>query len=300
MLFVNDPEAFYGSIRKGRYLVYSEPSDDAVAAPARPVDIDSGTPCLPQHRCLPTLTDQAARRRFAARSARAALFPPAVAWRPAAGWAGAAVGVLGVLACTAVAIYMRVAYPETADAVHAYFTVVLVAVLAACLALPLVAPQALTSSALARRAGLWLGLAGGAGLLFFSRTGGLEGGAMTFTLPVQLVTFVIGPVVVAAVARSLAAALQWILWGFVFSSVTMFPIYIVESIRRYHAGGGLYLDGDAPIGSTIGTNLADAVSWLLVVVPSLLVPIGILSAALVSAIVHAIKQARSRPRVASS
>jgi hypothetical protein len=80
----------------------------------------------------------------------------------------------------------------------------------------------------------------------------------------------------------------------------MFPIYIVESIRRYHAGGGLYLDGDAPIGSTIGTNLADAVSWLLVVVPSLLVPIGILSAALVSAIVHAIKQARSRPRVASS
>jgi hypothetical protein len=52
MLFVNDPETCYGTVRRGRYLIYSETSGDAVTAPARPIDIDSGTACLRKDRCL--------------------------------------------------------------------------------------------------------------------------------------------------------------------------------------------------------------------------------------------------------
>jgi hypothetical protein len=181
-----------------------------------------------------------------------------------------------------------------------FFGVVLIVVFAACLALTLAAPQALSSSALARRAGLWLGAVAGVGLLLFSRTGVLEAGVMTFILPVEFLTFLVVPAVVATVSRSLGAAVQAILWGFVFSTVAMFPVCIVESVRRYQADGGLYLDGDAAPWTTIGTNLADAVGWLLLLVPSLLVPLGILAAALVTALVRAIDRGRNRPTVASA
>jgi hypothetical protein len=53
--------------------------------------------------------------------------------------------------------------------------------------------------------------------------------------------------------------------------VTMLPVHLVESIRRYRTGGGLYLDGDAPAGSSVGSNLTDAVAWLLLVGPRVLV-----------------------------
>jgi hypothetical protein len=81
------------------------------------------------------------------------------------------------------------------------------------------------------------------------------------------------------------------LWGFVFGTLTLFPVYVVESVRRYHAGGGLYLDGDAPLGSTVATNLGDAVVWLLLVVPGLLIPAGILGTALVAALANAVHRA---------
>jgi hypothetical protein len=250
---------------------------------------------------LSSVADRASRRRFAAGGARAALFPPAAARRPATGWAGAAVGVLGVLACSAAAVYMLLVYPkETVDATPPFYGVVLVVALAACLALTLVAPQALASSALARRVGLWLGVAAGVGLLLSSRTGVLEAGAMTFVVPAQFLTLVVVPAVVAAVARSLGAAVQSILWGFVFSTVAMFPVYIAESVRRYHADEGLYLDGDADLWTTVGTNLADAVGWLFLLAPSLLVPLGILGAALVTAVMRAIERAGNRPTVASA
>jgi hypothetical protein len=249
---------------------------------------------------LSGIAGRAARRRFAAGSARAALFPPAGARRPATGWAGATLAVLGVSAFTAAVVYLLVVHPrETVDATPPFLGVFLVAVLAACLGLTLVAPQALTSSALARRVGQWLGVAAGVGLLISSRTGVLEAGAMTFIVPVQLLILVIVPAVVAAVTRSLCAAVQSILWGFVFSSVAMLPVYIVEAVRRYDAGGGLYLDGEGGPWTTIGTNLADAVGWLLLFVPGLLVPLGILGAALVTAAASSSERAGNRPTVAS-
>jgi hypothetical protein len=158
---------------------------------------------------------------------------------------------------------------------------------ATCLSFTLVAPPALTSNALARRTGLFLGIGSGLGLLLLSRSNTLETGAMTFIVPAQFVIFVIAPVIVAAL-RSLGAAVQAIVAGFIFGGVTMFPVYILESIRRYKADGGLYLDGDAPMGTTIGTNLGDAISWLLLVVPGLMIPLGILAAALATVVVRAI------------
>ena len=250
---------------------------------------------------LSSISAHAARWRFAAGGARAALLLPDGDRRPATGWVGATVGVIGVLACTAAVAHMLVVYPkETVDAMPPFFGVVLVVVLGACLALALAAPQGLTSSALARRVGLWLGIAGGVGLLLVSRTGGLEVGAMAFIGPVQFLILVVVPAAVAAVARSLGAAVQSILWGFVFSIVTMLPVYIVESVRRYQADGGLYLDGDADRWTTIGTNLQDAVGWLLLLVPIVLVPLGVLCAALVTAVARAPERTENRPTPASA
>jgi hypothetical protein len=122
--------------------------------------------------------------------------------------------------------------------------------------LALFAPPTLTSNAVARRTDPFLGIGSGLGLLVLSRSNTLEAGARTFIVPAQVVIFVIAPVIVAGIARSLRAAVQVIVAGFVFGGVMMFPVYILESIRRYRADGGLYLDGDAPIGTTIGTTWA--------------------------------------------
>ena len=51
---------------------------------------------------------------------------------------------------------------------------------------------------------------------------------------------------------------------------------------------------DAPIGTTIGTNLGDAITWLLLVVPSLMIPRGIIGAALATVVVRAIGRAVRR------
>jgi hypothetical protein len=264
----------------------------AVAAATLPeVRRDWGAAMLAE---LSSVSGSAARWRFAASSARAALLPPAGGRRPATGYLGAAVAVLGVIACVVAAAYLSLAYPGTVEVASALFIAVLVGFLAACVSFALFAPPALTSSALANRTGLCLGLGGGFGLLLLSRSNVLEAGAMAFIVPVQFLTFVIAPVLVACIARSLRAAVQTIVAGLFFGGVMMFPVYILESIRRYHAGGGLYLDGDAPTGTTIGTNLGDAISWLLLVVPSLMIPLGIIGAALATVVARAIGRAVRR------
>ena len=240
---------------------------------------------------LSSLTDSTARWRFAVSSARAALFPPIDVRRPATGRLGAVVAVLGVIGCVVAAAYLGLAYPGT---VEVTFLAVLVVFLAAGLSLTLFGPPALTSSALASRTGICLGLGSGLGLLLLSRSNALEAGAMTFIVPAQFLILVIAPVIVAVIARSLRAAVQVIVTGFVFGGVVMFPVYIFESTRRDHADEGLYLDGDAPMGTTIGTNLGDAVSWLILAVPSLMIPLGILAAAIAAVVARAIGRAVRR------
>ena len=68
---------------------------------------------------LSSVTDSTSRWRFAASSARAALFPPAGGRRPATGWLGAAVAVLGVIACV-------LAYPGTVELRSVLFIAILV------------------------------------------------------------------------------------------------------------------------------------------------------------------------------
>lgn len=111
-----------------------------------------------------------------------------------------------------------------------------------------------------------------------------------------VVVAVLVTAVVGVVARSLRAALQCMVWGFVFSAVTMFPVYILEATSRFRTGG-LYLDGDAPAGSTLASNLSDAVAWLLLVVPAVLVPIGIVLAAVLATIARTVAPPDRVPRV---
>jgi hypothetical protein len=227
---------------------------------------------------LASLTGRGDRWRFALSGVRAALASPGGAWRPAAGWAGGAIGAIGVMACVAAAIHMLAVDGAASAATPAYVIVVLAIVLAGGLAMMLAAPPAIASSRLARRTGVWLGVAAGAALLLLSRVGALEAGAMALIVPVQLLSFVFAPAVIAAVARSLRAAVQCIAWAYVFGAVTMFPVYILESIRRYRLDGGLYLDGDSFGGSTVANNLTDAVAWVVLMVPSLFIPLGVLVA----------------------
>ena len=89
----------------------------------------------------------------------------------------------------------------------------------------------------------------------------------------------VAPAVVAAITRSLQAAMQCIVWGFVFSTVTMLPVYIIESIGHYREHGVLFLDAEAPFTHTVGDDLTDAVSWLVLIGPGFLIPLGVLAAA---------------------
>jgi hypothetical protein len=251
---------------------------------------------------LASLAARGERWHFAVSGARAALASPAGTRRPAAGWAGGVIGVVGVVACAAAAIHILAvaASSSPAYAVPArgwdyvvdetlVSAVTLVLVLVACLAVILAAPASLTSSRLARRAGMGIGLLAGAQVLLSSRTGDFEAGAMGQILGMQLLAFVIAPAAVAVLARSLRAALQCILWAFVFSAVTMFPVYVVESIGKYEASRVLLLDDDPPLpGATVATNLGDAVSLLMIMAPGLLVPLGVLVAAFLAAIARAV------------
>jgi hypothetical protein len=207
-----------------------------------------------------------------------------------AGWTGADIGIAAVIACIGATAYLLLDDPRGAPAP---LVAILAVFLASCLTLLLAAPPRLTSSTLAWRAGLGVGVASGAGLLLASVGGGLEAGAVAFTVPAQLVALVLVPVIVAAVARSFGAGLQAALWGFVFGSVTMLPVYLVESIRRFDAGGGLFLDGDLPADATVGTNLGDAVIWLVLVVPAVLAPLGVAGAALAAGLSRGLRGTRA-------
>lgn len=229
---------------------------------------------------LVTLTGRSDRWRFARSAVRAALISPGGARRPAAGWLGGTIGTVSVMACVAAAVHMLGIDAAASATTPAYVIVALVIVLVGSLALMLAAPPAIASSRLARHTGTWLGVAAGAALLLWSRAGTLKAGAMAVIVPAQLLSFVLVPAVIAALARSLRAALQCITWAYVFGVVTMFPVYIIESIHRYRLDGGLYLDGDSPAASTVANNLTDAVAWVVLVVPSLLIPLGVLAAGL--------------------
>ena len=72
--------------------------------------------------------------------------------------------------------------------------------------------------------------------------------------------------------------MQCIVWGFVFSAVTMLPVYIIESNGYYREHGVLFLDAEAPATYTVGDDLTDAVSWLVLIGPGFLIPLGVLAA----------------------
>jgi hypothetical protein len=185
----------------------------------------------------------------------------------------------------AAAIHLLAIDAGQADVTPGYVVVTLVVVLAACLVLLVAAPASLTSSRLARRLGVSLGVATGVVLLVMSRSGALDDqGAVSIVGPAQLVAFVVAPAGVAAATRSLRAALQCIVWSFVFSAVTMFPVYLIESIGRYRDHGELFLDADASATFALSDNLTDAVSWLVLIGPGLLIPLGVLVAAVVATI----------------
>ena len=229
---------------------------------------------------LASIDDRGERWRFAASGACTTLGSPTGWERPAAGWAGAAIGAVGVMACVAATIHLLAVDAGQPVVTPGYVVVTLVALLAACLVLLVAAPAALTSNRLARHVGVCLGSAAGVVLLATSRSGTLdEGGALTIIGPAQLLAFVVAPAVVAAITRSLQAAMQCIVWGFVFSTVTMLPVYIIESIGHYREHGVLFLDAEAPFTYTLGDDLTDAVSWLVLIGPGFLIPLGVLAAA---------------------
>jgi hypothetical protein len=214
--------------------------------------------------------------------------------RPAAGWVGGVVALLGVAASLITARHMIATYPSTPFALTSFSRSVLVIALGLAVGLVLAAPRALTSSPFARYGGLGLGLLMGAGLLAASRLGALSEGAMLYVLPVQFLGFVVVPPIVAAITRSRRAGVQQIVWFAVFGAVVTFPVYIIEALRHHERGGGLFLDDDLPVLTSVATNFDNAVEWLFVVIPALFVPLGIVISLAAAAIARRIAAAWRR------
>jgi hypothetical protein len=171
---------------------------------------------------------------------------------------------------------------------------VLLAALLLAVVLVVAAPPALASSRLARHCALVLAVAMGAGLLAASGSGALTEGALGYVLPLQLLGFVVVPPLVAAAARSVRAGVQGIVWFGIFGAVVTFPVYIAEALRTHDDRPGLFLDGDLPALTSVGTNFDDAVAWLFVVGPGLLVPLGIVLTVPAATIARAYTRSRVR------
>lgn len=204
--------------------------------------------------------------------------------RPASGLVLAVTVSAGVAGCVALTTYTLATDPAVGRTLGAGHAVLLALGLAVCLGLVLGAPRALTSSRVARLVGLGAGMALGAGLLLTSRAPGGESGVMGYLLLGQLAAFFLAGAVTAAVRRSLRPGVQAVLWTAVVGVLLLFVVFMAESLRRNHpdasafsSGEHLLLDGDF---GPLGTNLKDAVFWILVFVPAWGLPFGVMGAAL--------------------
>lgn len=197
-------------------------------------------------------------------------------------------GVAGVAACIAVVAYLLVKHPTAGADLQPKGAVAFAAVLAGCLWLALSPPRGLTTHRLARRLGVGTALTLGVGLVLASRLalsedlyvqGWLdpESGVSPYVIFAPVVIFFAASAVAAAVARSLRAGVQAAVWAALLGTLAVFVIGLLEAQHWYRTDARLLFDGEP--GYPIGNNLADFI-WVLVGIPFLGLPFGVIGAAL--------------------
>ncbi|MCI0587466.1 MAG: hypothetical protein L0323_11560 [Planctomycetes bacterium] len=189
----------------------------------------------------------------------------------------AGAGVLGVAACIAATANFLVENPAAGEHLAPSAAAVLAAVLAGCLWLALTPPRGLTTERLSRGLGVVAGLALGLGCVFTSRLSiHTNGGPVVWVILAPAVIFFAASAVAASVGRSFRAGVQAAVWTGVVGALLVFAVWLPEALHRYGVDARLLLDGER--GHSIGENLDDAV-WVLVAVPILGLPFGVIGAA---------------------
>jgi hypothetical protein len=189
----------------------------------------------------------------------------------------AVAGLAGVAACVAALAYALVEHPEATAVLATSGTVVLAVAFAAAAWLVLAPPPGLASHRVARWAG-----AGGAALLVlgFLRTTRLavEGDAspLSWVVLAPPAIFPLATMAAALAARSFRAGVQAAIWTALLGAPLVFAIGVPEAMHQYGLHVSLLLDGEG--GESIGTNLNDFI-WVLIAVPLLGLPFGVIGAA---------------------
>jgi hypothetical protein len=194
--------------------------------------------------------------------------------RPAHGPLITITGLVGVAACVAATGYSLGA--DGSATLESSPAIALAVMLAGCLWLTLAPPRALTTSRLARRAGVGVALAFGAGVFLATRLNETNGeGIVGYLLSAPVFVFFIASALVAAIDRSFLAGVQTAVWAVVVTCLLTFAVFVVEALRWYHIHQTSLLDGD-----NNGQYIESAISWILIALPLWTLPFGIIGAAL--------------------
>jgi hypothetical protein len=215
-----------------------------------------------------------------------------------AGWARpgpavAGVRLAGVAACIAILGYYLAAYPayhrvrmNAANLVSLppVTAAMLAVVPAGCAWLALRPPRWLLPDRHARRFGVGMAVALVAGFVLTSRQElrGLPGdaGMMDYALASPIL-WVTGSAAAAAVGRSFRSGLWACAWATVLGLPLILAAWLTEALHWYQHGRGMLLDGEGGIG--VGGNLGDAVRQTLPSVLWMVLPLGVVGAAVGSA-----------------
>ena len=184
------------------------------------------------------------------------------------------VGLAGVAACIAVTGYN--VGTDASETLASSAAILLAVVLAASLWLTLAPPRALTTSKLARWVGLGVGLVLGLGVFLAARFNETTGdGNLLYLLNLPL-AFGAVSAFVAVVDRSFSAGLQATVWALMVTSLLTFASFVLESMRWFQIHQTSLLDGN----EAGGAILDGAIFWVLIVIPVLAFPCGVIGAAL--------------------
>ncbi|MFC5213384.1 hypothetical protein [Streptomyces coerulescens] len=217
-----------------------------------------------------------------------ALSRPRALRPPASGPVVTVFGLAGVVTAIALAAYVLVQDPPAERALGSSHALVLAVFLAGCLWLVLAPPRALTTGRLARGAGLATAVLLGVCFVWSARTGDVL--ATYVFLPPVVLSF-LGSAVAAAVRRSFRTGVQTTVWTTVTGTLLVFACWLVEGLHRFRVEGALLLDGETRY--PVGTNVTDAVFWVLVFVPVWgLLPFGVMGAAFGSRLPRLLRPAR--------
>ena len=194
----------------------------------------------------------------------------------------------GVAAAIAVTVIFLLRDPGAAEYLSPVGAVFLAAVLAGSLWVAVASPRPLGTNRLAPRLGVGAAVVFVVGLLLLIRAthdARLAPGVQQQISGLAILWLLLGPaaafffpaLAAASVSRSLRSGLQAGIWTAIASLPFAYALWLHESLGMYAIDGGALLWGD---GAPEGENLADALFWVLGLIPAVGLPCAVIGAAL--------------------